>query len=311
MITMKKISFILCIGICALLSACGEKPESFGLGTNVYRPGFLWTDLWSDTTFVEQAFLVSTDGFDENQQSLCAEILFADNDGKNLDLSKFEVWVNHEQLRQPYYRLSPQSQDTIFLKMRCLPSKDLAEGRKDVIIKLRSNSNVDKSICVDFGGENAIDSHHDTLIGRLFFVYDKKWNIGDFILAIIGLIFVAGIVLWFALIQRYFYPRFRAINKTIVIPNHAPISIRFRGVRMVVLDSVKHKQSWWNKLWTGKIIYKQHPAITNPITLKPTSKGRKIIFKASPSSYTCTPNPIGLQPSKVTDIVNKQQITIQ
>lgn len=310
---MKKKSFILLIGLCALLSACGDKPESFGLGTSVYRPGFLWTDqLWADTTYVEQAFLVSTEGFAENRQKLRAEILLTDNEGKKLDLSKYEVWVNQKRLSESCFGLSSQSQDTVFLKLRCLPSKDLIEGRQDVVVKLRANSNVDKTNCVNFGGETAIDSHKDTLVGRLSFVYDKKWNIGDLILAIIILLIVAGIVLWFVLFQRLKYPRFKNINKMIIIPNQAPISIHFKGVRMVVLDNTKHKQSWWNKMWTGKIIYKQHLAITSPIMLTPTGRGKKIRFRAAnPSNYTCSPNPIAIQPSKVTDIVNKQQITIQ
>ena len=97
----------------------------------------------------------------------------------------------------------------------------------------------------------------------------------------------------------------------IIIPNQAPISIHFKGARMVVIDKVKHKQSYWNRLWTGKIIYKQNPAITAPITFKPTNKGKKILFVADRNSYQCVPNQIGgMQPANIADIKNKQNLII-
>ena len=122
------------------------------------------------------------------------------------------------------------------------------------------------------------------------------------------LIFITTI--WFTVLQRMLYPRFRAITKTIVIPDQAPIVIRFKGARLVVIDSTQHKQSWWNKLWTGRIIYKQNSSITSPVTLKPTSKGKKVLFIADAANYTCSPNPIDLRPAIIDDKVNYQQLRI-
>lgn len=122
------------------------------------------------------------------------------------------------------------------------------------------------------------------------------------------LIFITTI--WFTVLQRLLFPRFRAIKKTLVIPNQAPIAIRLKGVRLVVIDNTTHEQSWWNRLWTGKIIYKQHTSITSPITLKPTAKGKKILFVANIAHYTCNPNPIDLHPAIIEDRIYKKQIQI-
>ena len=122
------------------------------------------------------------------------------------------------------------------------------------------------------------------------------------------LIFIT--IIWFTVLQRLLYPRFRAIKKTLLIPNQSPIVIRMKGVRLVVIDNTTHKQSWWNSLWTGKVIYKQHPSIVSPIILKPTDKGRKILVALNPMDYTCTPNPIDMRPAIIEDRINKKQIQI-
>ena len=77
------------------------------------------------------------------------------------------------------------------------------------------------------------------------------------------------LILWYVFLQKQFYPRFKAVNKTIIIPNQAPIILRLKGYREAVISSNPSKQSLLDKWIKGSILYKDSPGITSPIRLKP------------------------------------------
>jgi hypothetical protein len=112
------------------------------------------------------------------------------------------------------------------------------------------------------------------------------------------------------LLRPVFYPRFGSIQKTFFIPNQSPLTIKFKGARQVVISSTPPKsQSFWNRFWTGKFVYKTHPAFTSPIILKPSK--RKILVKANSSQYHIMPNPMpGIGQATITDIQNRITINV-
>lgn len=143
------------------------------------------------------------------------------------------------------------------------------------------------------------------------FKFEKKWNPLKVVLTWLLVIIISGILLWQIVLKRIFFPQFRAINKMMIIPNQAPISLRFKGKRMIVIDNKRYKQSLWNRFWTGEVQYIRNPFITTTITLKPVRRGRQIMFISKATNYMCTPNPIGMQPSRLNDIINNVAIIIQ
>ena len=91
-------------------------------------------------------------------------------------------------------------------------------------------------------------------------------------------------LLWFLVFRRMFYPQFRSCQKTFFIPNQSPLIVKLTGARMVVSSSVQKKQSFWDALIKGPVIYKVHPVFTSPIAMRPVK--RKVLVKADNSITT-------------------------
>ena len=104
-------------------------------------------------------------------------------------------------------------------------------------------------------------------------------------------LFAVVSLLWFLVFRRMFYPQFRSCQKTFIIPNQAPLIVKMTRARMVVISSEQKKQSFWDTLIKGPVVYKSHPAFTSPITMRP-AKGKKILVKVDSSIYRVSPNPI-------------------
>ena len=72
----------------------------------------------------------------------------------------------------------------------------------------------------------------------------------------------------------------------------------------------KKKQSAWNRFWTGKILYKTHPAFVEPIVFKP-SKGHRVLSKYQAGAYQITPNPMpGVGAATIVDIKKNLKINV-
>ena len=79
---------------------------------------------------------------------------------------------------------------------------------------------------------------------------------------------------------------------------------------VVVAASHPKKQSAWNRFWTGKIIYKTHPAFVTPIIFKP-SRGRRVLTKVQVGTYQVMPNPMpGIGSATIFDIKKNLKINV-
>ncbi len=118
------------------------------------------------------------------------------------------------------------------------------------------------------------------------------------------------IIIWFLVLKKMFYPQFKSCQKTFFIPGQAPLIIKFTGARMVVISSISRKQKFWDALIKGPIIYKMHPAITSPITMRPVRKG-DVLVKINGGGYKVTPNPIPrFGTATINNLHTNTQITI-
>lgn len=80
--------------------------------------------------------------------------------------------------------------------------------------------------------------------------------------------------------------------------------------RMVVISDKPHKDSFWNALIKGPVLYKTHPAFHTPITLLPRKKG--VLVKTDYSKYKVSVNPIPrIGACEIIDSINNLKITIQ
>lgn len=115
---------------------------------------------------------------------------------------------------------------------------------------------------------------------------------------------------WFLVFRKMFYPQFRSCQKTFFIPNQAPLIVKMTGAIMVVVSSETKKQSFWDMLIKGPVIYKDHPAFTSPVAMRPV-RGRKILAKVDSSVYRVSPNPMpSVGKATIDNIRSNMQITI-
>ena len=177
-----------------------------------------------------------------------------------------------------------------------------APGTRKVSIKIRGNSNkVAGRTFVRVKGGGPFITHY-------YFRHHSNPFVYYLIFVITAILFI--IVLWYVFLQRVFFPRFKNLTKTIIIPNQAPLILRCKGYREIVLSNTGKKQGVWDKLIKGPILYKISPAFDEALRFKPTHKGKKILVVGS-NSYKCTPNPIdGNRPAVLENISNKQKLTI-
>ena len=150
-----------------------------------------------------------------------------------------------------------------------------------------------------------------TYVSSIYFKHNICWHpMKVFFTWLIGIL-VTAFLLWILFLKSIFYPRFGSIQKTFNIPGMAPLIIRFKGARMVVIAaSHQKKQSWWNRLWTGKILYKTHPSFVSPITFKPR-RGHKVLAKVQAGTYQILPNPMpGIGVATIIDINKNMKINV-
>lgn len=298
---MKRTYFFLQIFILFIATSCSnEELPVVGMGELSNYPSFLF---WSgDTTVLTKRIVLD---FNDDAQGYgketWAEFAFVNDSGTVIDPKYIEIAADGFVLPNNTFRANAEQQE-IELRFRYLgEDSKVNQGT----LRMLNYNNLER---ID---NQSLSQGQPTDILKWTVDCKHRWNPLAQILAWLGGILLGASLLWISVLKFIMIPRFRAINKMVIIPNQAPISIRFNGARMVVLDNVRHKQSWWNCLWTGRIVYKYHPALTSRITLKPSVRGRKILFIAPITNYICSPNPIDIQPSNVTDVLNHQQIIIQ
>ena len=197
---------------------------------------------------------------------------------------------------------------------------------KDTILLTPSTSNITLSICAlpntedgrYYGRIELIPTRLDNYpingtqdIFKWRASVERNWHPFKVFVFWLSLILAIMFVIWMIFLRPIFYPRFGSIQKTFFIHNQSPLIIKFKGAKQVIISATPQKQqSFWNKFWTGKIIYKTHPAFTSPIILKPGKRNR-ILVKANSSQYHITPNPMpGIGSATITDIQNQLKIDV-
>lgn len=273
----------------------GKKIEK--LGEVVYYPKFWWSQEKSE----ELSTVLQLQPSDDAAANNCyVEFEFVDKDGKIIPTSELRIKVDDVLLDRNRFTANC-NKDTYTIKFEYTP--EAKGGKHQGYLRLVSH-NLDRCGNEDVSCGKCVNAlcwqiNHDKCMNPL--VKCLMWC---------SIVLLAAILVWMLVIKHILYPRFRKIKKTLVIPNQTPIVMQFKGARMLIVDNVKHKQSWWNRVWTGKVIYKQHTSITSPITLKPTAGGKKILFIANTLHYTCNVNPIGIQPVTIVDKTNNQNLQL-
>lgn len=281
------------------LTSCKKNYQSVEeLGTVEYYPKFLWKG--EGITYVERTLTMNWNSDAKADPNCYAEYAFVDLVQNVIPTSVLEVIIDGKESDNNKFKVSSK-QDQVSFKFRFKPGTK--EGKHQGYLML-VNHNIHRQ------SGNDVKDQGNVAALQWQIKYEEGWNPLAKCLFGLGLIILVGLILWFTILQCNFYPRFRAINKTVIIPNQAPIIVRCKGYREIVLSNTGKKQGVWDKLIKGPILYKVSPAFDEPIRFKPTHKGKKILVVGT-NSYKCIPNPIdGNRPAVLENISNKQKITI-
>ena len=255
----------------------GKKIEK--LGQVKYYPKFWWSEEKTEPLTVILQLQPSSDA---KTKDCFAEFEFVDKDGKLIPSDELRISVNDNTLERNRFRVNCSECDCK-ITFEYLPTAK--DGKHQGYLRLVSH-NLDRCGNEDLSYGKSVNA----LCWQID--YDKCMNplakcVLIFVVAVLG-----ALLLWFIVFCPIIYPRFGSAQKTFTAPGMAPLIVKFKGARQIVISATpQKKQSVWNRLWTGKIVYKVHPAFTFPIAFKP-SKGKRILTKYPIGTYQVMPNPI-------------------
>lgn len=229
-----------------------------------------------------------------------AELKFVDKKGNDVSAKDMAITVNGVTLAENSFRIT-SSDDNAEIEISFAPEARKGKYKGYLRIVDTNLQRVNNDICVG-GGVDACT----------WVVYNNKtMNPLKQVLVSLLAVLLTAFALWMFILKPVFYPRFGSIQKVFSVPGMAPLIIKFKGARMVIVSANPQKrQSVWNRFLTGKIVYKIHPAFVAPIVFKP-SRGRKVLARVQPNSYQVQPNPMpSIGSASIIDIQRNQRIVV-
>lgn len=293
---MKHYLYIITFFFLICLSSC-KKDESVTFGTVEYYPSFLWVDSKTMPVTKTFDFAFSQDAKDYGS---FAEFQFVDNDGKAISTDIMQIKIDGKKCPNNRFRINS---DVASKELTFEFSPNAQDGKHQGYLKL-VNHQLDRLDSQPLKAGQKVDAFQWTLN------YDKRMNPLAKVLMWIGIAILAMLVIWLVVLRPIIYPRFKSVRKGVYFKDCPPLTINFKGARLVILDNKSHKQSMWDKIFKGKIIYKQHPALLAKITMKPHKHGVMVVTDTS--KYIVSPNPMPKIGSAImNDITNRTNIEIK
>lgn len=233
-------------------------------------------------------------------KSTFAELEFVDRNGSAIGPDQMSFKVNGRTLTEKSFSVTPDEHHTE-IEISFPEGADI--GKHKGYLKL-SKSNLQRV-------------NNDNCTGNVINVCSwsvqnkKRHNPLAFGLMMLTIFLLSAIILWVVILRPIIYPRFGSVQKTFTAPGMAPLIVRFKGARMVVMSAVPvKKQSVWNRFWTGKVIYKTYPPFISPVVMRPFRGGR-LLVKADNKYYRVFPNPMPKIGKAAVDIIStNNHITI-
>lgn len=259
---MKRYLYITAFILLACLSSC-KKGESVSFGTVEYYPSFLWVD--SNITPVKKTFDFdfSQDAKDNNS---FAEFCFVDNDDKPISTDVMQVEIDGKQIPDNKFSVKSNvsSKDLVF---KFSPKAN--NGKYQGYLKLVSHK-LDRLDSQELQPNSQVSAFQWTLR------FDKVMNPLAKVLMWIGIVLVALLSLWLAVVKYFVYPRMKLSRIELTSRKGYYVNKKINGSRKVVFTNNYKPQGWLNKLLTGEIVYIKDNLWTNPWELKPQNRTAKI-----------------------------------
>lgn len=104
--------------------------------------------------------------------------------------------------------------------------------------------------------------------------YVENWNPLKTILMWFGILILAALILWFLIVKHFICPSIGV--KTIQINDPYFSRVNVKGKRRVVFTNKPMKQSLFNRIFTGEILYKKNEIWTSPLAFEAGAKKRTL-----------------------------------
>ncbi|QOW09802.1 hypothetical protein Q73A0000_05175 [Kaistella flava (ex Peng et al. 2021)] len=296
----KRITLLLITSV-LFLSSCKDENyvgETADFGTAKYYKPFLFVK--SDTVVLSKTLNYDFNDYAVEQKSF-AKIKWVDENKKPIQNKNIRFFVNGVQSDSNEFEISSKvNKGQLELGIQMLP--DFPKGYTSGFLSI-SNHQLDVVNNLDLGSasEDRIfkwEATHKVVMNPL-----KKG------LMWVGILILALLSVWFLVLRNMLHPKFKRGKIQILSPYFGGVSFN-QNTKLIVFTSTIKKQSAFNRIFTGKIIYEVNPIYSNDIILRP-GRANKIKIKL-PVGVTIKPAVANLDKfSEYTIMLNKNIIKIQ
>lgn len=261
----------------ALFCACSEKENSVSgtpiaqWGRTRYYDDFAWKKWKPDTLKQTLVFEFNDDAVKHMEQPLELALYKKSSSGKMVRVKDTEM------------RLFVDGKAAENNVLRVLPDKNNDETAVEVgiVFDPTAENKVHHWFFkpVNTGGLERINDLNEEQFGdessSLYDIQAEKVKVPNPLATgttILGIILLAALVLWLAVLQFIVYPRFSVRSLTLMGPEPYLSRKTIRRARQVVLTSKRPSQSMINQLFTGKIVYEVNELWTSDIVIIPRDR---------------------------------------
>jgi hypothetical protein len=281
--------------------------SSIDFGEIEHYPSFLWED-------GNRAILNTTitTGFNEASANAgsFAVIEFQDEKGQVIRDKEIIISFNNEPLSGASYKLDSSPNKANRDLNLSIEFGDLSEAKKFSGYLAVKQSNLDRVNDTPLSNTAISSSAPKILSWKAEYTPVmnplKKWVLA------ISLVIATFLLLRLTIIKRKLYPVFSGTVRYLESTTQSR-SINFNGYRQVVLSTTIPKQSLFDRLWRGKVLYIKDPSINSPIEFTPKKKGA-IKYRFAPDRFSVSPSDIFLQKGieyKIKNSDTKQTVTLK
>ena len=287
----------------SLLLSCNDNIEFSGKSANFgvaqYYDDFLWVK--NDTVILTKELKFEFNKYAVEKESFVA-ILLVDNNQEIINDSNIQLFINGKYMPDNKFRVNSldSNKGIISIGIKLLPN--YKEGYCSGYISISNHS-------LDIINNNDLATSTESRLFKWEAEHDKVINpLVKFLVWVLS-IFLVLILSWFLIIRNSFYPKFKKGKIQILNPYFKGIKID-KSVMQIVFTKKSKKQSFFSKLFKGKIQYEINVLFDKNIMFTP-GRGNKVKVKL-PLGYKIKPIVSNLDKFNTYKIeVNKQTIEFQ
>ncbi len=280
-------NIIICLSLIFLLLSCTDRNQiaTVQFGTSRFYPSFLWSKADTSCVIKKFDFEFSDDALVDNSHAMF-RLVDLNGNPLNLNKEKFQFWVNDIPSNGEFTIKSDRQNNplSVNLKFQYLP-ESVEGNHSSYLILVNNQHNLDR---ID---DITLESGLDTKILKFDIRSDHEMNPLSLLLLWILAFILGCLFLWFLILKRTFYPVFSSMCKQVVIQDKSMRKVVFTGYKTVVFANKLIKQSFFNKLLTGEILYVIDTEFVSPIIFKPRGKKGAFAFYST-GEYRISPNPV-------------------